>query len=86
MINTEMITVLSDIFPELSEKQLKVAMLYAAGSSYESIAAICCISVETVRSQLKRSTKALNLKSNDSMRAVILLRTNLFMISMMLRK
>ncbi|MDV2277293.1 helix-turn-helix transcriptional regulator, partial [Citrobacter freundii] len=72
------------VFPELSKKQLEIVTLYAHGNTYESIADICNISVETVRSHLKRSTKALNLKSNDAMRAVILSRSYFFMISLMI--
>ncbi|MEH5791488.1 sigma-70 family RNA polymerase sigma factor [Citrobacter braakii] len=78
------INALHSVFPELSKKQLEIVTLYAHGNTYESIADICNISVETVRSHLKRSTKALNLKSNDAMRAVILSRSYFFMISLMI--
>lgn len=84
MINENTINALHSVFPELSRKQLEIVTLYAHGNAYETIADICNISVETVRSHLKRSTKALNLKSNDAMRAVILSRSYFFMISLMI--
>ena len=86
MINADTIDALQNVFPELSRKQLEIVTLYAHGSAYESIADICNISVETVRSHLKRTTKALNLNSNDAMRSVVLTRMYLFMISLMITK
>lgn len=86
MINADTIDALQNVFPELSRKQLEIVTLYAHGSAYESIADICNISVETVRSHLKRTTKALNLNSNDAMRSVVLTRIYLFMISLMITK
>lgn len=86
MIQPEIMNALASVVPELSRKQLEVATLYANGTGYDSIADICNISVETVRSHLKRSTKALNLESNEAMRAVILLRSNFLIISMLIAK
>ncbi|MEG5552400.1 sigma factor-like helix-turn-helix DNA-binding protein [Enterobacter wuhouensis] len=86
MINADTIDALQNVFPELSRKQLEIVTLYAHGSAYESIADICNISVETVRSHLKRTTKALNLNSNDAMRSVVLTRMYLFVISLMITK
>ncbi len=86
MVQPEIINALAAVFPELTRKQLEVSTLYANGTGYESIADICNISTETVRSHLKRSTKALNLKSNEAMRAVILLRSNFLLISLMITK
>ena len=86
MIPTNVLDALQGVFPELSRKQLEIVTLYAHGTAYDSIADICHISVETVRSHLKRSTKALNLQSNDAMRAVILTRSYFFMISLMITK
>lgn len=84
MTQTHTIDALLSVFPELSRKQLEIVTLYAHGTAYESIADICNISVETVRSHLKRSTKALNLKSNEAMRSVVLTRSYFFMISLMI--
>lgn len=86
MIKADTIDALQSVFPELSKKQLEIVMLYAHGTKYEAIADICNISVETVRSHLKRTTKALNLNSNDAMRSVFLTRTYLFMVSLMITK
>jgi len=86
MIQTNVLDALQGVFPELSRKQLEIVTLYAHGTAYDSIADICHISVETVRSHLKRSTKALNLQSNDAMRSVILTRSYFFMISLMITK
>lgn len=85
MTQAQTIDALQSVFPELSRKQLEIVTLYAHGTAYESIADICNISVETVRSHLKRSTKALNLKSNEAMRSVVLTRSYFFMISLMIR-
>ncbi|HEF0010654.1 TPA: sigma-70 family RNA polymerase sigma factor, partial [Citrobacter braakii] len=52
MINENTINALHSVFPELSKKQLEIVTLYAHGNTYESIADICNISVETVRSHL----------------------------------
>lgn len=84
MTQTHTIDALLSVFPELSRKQLEIVTLYAHGTAYESIADICNISVETVRYHLKRSTKALNLKSNEAMRSVVLTRSYFFMISLMI--
>lgn len=86
MMKADTIDALQSVFPELSKKQLEIVTLYAHGTTYESIADICHISVETVRSHLKRTTKALNLNSNDAMRSVVLTRTYLFMISLLIAK
>jgi DNA-binding CsgD family transcriptional regulator len=59
MINDNTINALHSVFPELSRKQLEIVTLYAHGNAYETIADICNISVETVRSHLKRSTRGL---------------------------
>lgn len=84
MIQPKTMDALQSVFPELSKKQLEVVALYAHGTAYESIADICNISVETVRSHLKRSTKALNLESNEAMRSVILTRSYFLMLSVMI--
>ncbi|WP_256737188.1 sigma factor-like helix-turn-helix DNA-binding protein [Enterobacter sp. SECR19-1250] len=86
MIQPKIIDALQTVFPELSKKQLEVTTLYAHGATYESIAEICHISVETVRSHLKRSTKAMKLEGNDALRSVILIRSYHLMISLMITK
>lgn len=86
MIKDNTIDALQSVFPELSKKQLEIVTLYAHGTTYEAIADICNISVETVRSHLKRTTKALNLNSNDAMRSVFLTRMHLFIISLLITK
>jgi len=84
MIQASTIDAVHSVFPELSRKQFEIVVLYAHGTAYDSIADICHISVETVRSHLKRSTKALNLNSNEAMRSVVLTRSYYFMISKMI--
>lgn len=86
MLQPTVIDALQNVFPELSKKQLEVAALYAHGTTYESIAEICHISVETVRSHLKRSTKAMKLESNDALRSVILIRSYHLMITFLITK
>lgn len=72
---------LEGAFPELSKKQLEVSTLYALGASYDVIAESCHLSPSTVKTYLKRSTKSLNLESNDALRTAILLRSFLLVIN-----
>ncbi|MEI7307100.1 helix-turn-helix transcriptional regulator [Pectobacterium atrosepticum] len=86
MIQPNITDTLQRVFPELSKKQLEVATLYAHGASYESIADICHISIETVRSHLKRCTKSMKLEGNEALRSVVLTRSYHLLISMLIEQ
>ncbi|WP_395224912.1 helix-turn-helix transcriptional regulator [Salmonella sp. SKLX107313] len=75
------VSLLGDIFPELSDNQLKVCILYAMGASYDSIAQNCHISTETARTYLKRSIRKLNLEGYDALRSAVLMRAFFLIIS-----
>ncbi|EPD3105674.1 helix-turn-helix transcriptional regulator [Salmonella enterica] len=75
------ISLLEDMFPELSGNQLKVCILYAMSASYDAIAQNCHISTETARTYLKRSIRKLNLEGYDALRSAVLMRAFFLIIS-----
>ena len=81
MINSHMLDVLHEHFPQLPKKQLEICTLYSLGASYETIAISCNVSVETVRAYLKRSVQKLKLDGHEALRTAILLQAFLVMIN-----
>lgn len=81
MLSPKMIESVQRLFPDLSTKQVEVMTLHAFGRSYDEIADACNISTETVRSNLKRTTKELKLENIAALRSVFLTRIFGFLLS-----
>lgn len=69
-----------DLFPELTEKQFKIAFMWAWGMKPDAVAVANESTLEATKKSLQRSRQALKLGSLESMRNTILLRVVVGMV------
>lgn len=68
------LTQMKELFPELTDKQFRLAFYWAWGSDIQAIASMNDSSSEAVKKILHRSKERLGLDSIDILRNVIILR------------
>ena len=76
----QMTSILEDIFPELSTKQVETAIMYSSGVSIDDIALSRHTSVTSTKKMLNRSMEALNVFSLQSLRVVMQTRLSMFLL------
>ena len=84
-LSDDMLSMLSSIFPELSDKQLKTSVMFASGVSLEDMACSWQVSVTAIRKLLHRSMEALSVFSLACLRTVVQTRLSIFSLQNQLR-
>ena len=80
IVNSVITTDLKDIFPELSEKQLEVTLIYSSGMSISDIAFSQSVSETTIKKLLRVAMTCFSVFSLSSLRAVVQTRISMFLV------